>query len=96
MSRLRGFDDFDHAERAEIVWVASEKRQMMFMSLSGDPEIVIARTPATSRSLHNGREQPERTSGLSRHCEHRYPFDGTARRLACESEDSKGSTPSSP
>jgi hypothetical protein len=26
---------------------------MTFMSLSGDPEIVIARTPATSRSLHN-------------------------------------------
>lgn len=59
MSRLWGFDDFDYIERSEIIWIASEKRQVMFMSLSGDPEIVITRTRATARRLHHGREQPE-------------------------------------
>ncbi len=41
--RVRGFDDFDHVQCAEIIWVASEKRQMRLTSLNRDREIVITR-----------------------------------------------------
>lgn len=36
MSRLGSIDDFDHVQRAKIIRVAGEKRQLMFMSLSSE------------------------------------------------------------